>query len=414
MQSITDRLLEEIDHEDDGRPWADVILASLAVQLVTFAGVLVATSVSIYSRVRSKDRSSVWSAVHNRVIPSFAAGALLATTVFLIIPESLALLAQASGHDDVHDAQAEVPSERFLRGLEEETDHIEGETDHVDGESEAAWKFGAALLGGVLFPILLSAVFPPPPQEDIVCDECVRREAEGATMSRAAATETAESYQTDNIENSETPVAQTLDEGCDAGECEHDHSHDETSHVHDSSDDAQKAKVKEQMSDPPKHHAINLPLAASVLIGDGIHNFVDGVFIGNAFLLCSSSLAWTLVATTVYHEVAQEIADFALLTHHCNMPTWKALLANFLSGFSTLLGAIVILLFDLTNTSTGVILAISAGVYIYIAAAECIPRVHITRKSGRDSLWFLFWFALGAIPIGLVLLNHGHCEENHE
>jgi zinc transporter ZupT len=126
--------------------------------------------------------------------------------------------------------------------------------------------------------------------------------------------------------------------------------------------------------------------------------------------LCSRDIAYTLVATTVYHELAQEIADFALLTHHCGMSTRQALTYNFLSGLSVMLGALLVVALELSEAFTGGLLSVSAGVYIYIAATECIPRIQAAQKDAKDTLVFLILFIIGAVPIGLVLINHGHCE----
>ena len=147
--------------------------------------------------------------------------------------------------------------------------------------------------------------------------------------------------------------------------------------------------------------------------GDFFHNFTDGVFVGTAFLLCSRDVAYTIVATTIYHELAQEIADFALLHHHCGIAAWKAVAYNFVSGFSVMIGALVILSFDMSETAQGTTLAIASGIYIYIAACECVPRIQAVRKTPKDTLLFLFFFVFGAVPIGLVLLNHQHCESGH-
>ncbi len=76
-----------------------------------------------------------------------------------------------------------------------------------------------------------------------------------------------------------------------------------------------------------------------------------------------------------------------------------------------MLGAILVLSLDLSDLGMGVLLAISGGVYLNIAATECTPRV--SRKTAKDTLIFLGCFILGAVPIGLVLLNHGHCEAEH-
>jgi zinc transporter ZupT len=85
-----------------------------------------------------------------------------------------------------------------------------------------------------------------------------------------------------------------------------------------------------------------------------------------------------------------------------------------LSGFSVMLGAVIILALELSEVVTGSLLSMSAGVYIYIAATECVPRIQAAQKDAKDTLMFLLCFIIGAVPIGLVLLNHGHCEPEGE
>jgi len=88
----------------------------------------------------------------------------------------------------------------------------------------------------------------------------------------------------------------------------------------------------------------------------------------------------------------------------------QALALNFCAGFSVWLGALVIMILDLNEIATATVMAISAGVYLYIATAECIPRIQASVKTSTDTLRFFMCFVMGAVPIGLVLLNHGHCE----
>jgi zinc transporter ZupT len=310
--------------------------------------------------------------LHNMVIPSFAAGALLATVVFLLIPEAFELL-EDGGHDD-HDADR-------VRDLQET------ETYSIHKE-EAKWKFGAACLGGFIIPILMGALFPAPDVSD--CEDCNLEEAEAFRQ------EEVDSGVEDNaVDDEENPVKP---------------SHAKTSDPEAGVKDTEESAVV--ASTPNKHQGVNWPLVSSIILGDGFHNFTDGIFIGNAFILCSRDIAYTMVATTIYHELAQEIADYTLLTHHCGLTSRQALIANFLSGFSTMVGGLLIIGLQLSDIATGALLSVSAGVYIYIAAAECIPRIQANRKTVKDTLMFALCFVIGAAPIGLVLLNHGHCEES--
>ena len=63
-----------------------------------------------------------------------------------------------------------------------------------------------------------------------------------------------------------------------------------------------------------------------------------------------------------------------------------------------------------SDLTIGVILSIASGVYLYIAASECVPRVNAVVKSNTDRLVTVLAFIVGAVPIGLTLLNHSHCE----
>ena len=165
------------------------------------------------------------------------------------------------------------------------------------------------------------------------------------------------------------------------------------------------------ISEPKKTRStINYKLCLSVLIGDAFHNFCDGIFLGVAFLLCEDSVAYSIMAITLYHELAQELADFFLLTKHAGLRPGKALALNFLSGLSVLLGGIIILASNVSQKTIGVIMGIAASVYTHIAASECIPRIEEVVECNKDRLLCISIFVVGAIPIGLVLLKHDHCD----
>jgi zinc transporter ZupT len=87
-----------------------------------------------------------------------------------------------------------------------------------------------------------------------------------------------------------------------------------------------------------------------------------------------------------------------------------ALALNFASGSSIVIGVIIVFTMDLSDAAIGAILSFSAGVYLYIAIGECLPRIQLARKTARDHVLFFSFFILGAVPIGLVLLKHVHCE----
>ena len=400
--------LSELRNGDE-KPWSEVIVASILINLTSLIG-LVFVACGFKSQKKGFLASNLLTHI---IIPSFACGALLATCVFLIIPESIALftayaeenLVSGDGHD-------------HHRALQED-DH----DDHADDtDVPVAWRFGASILGGFLLPLLSSLIFPHASEEDITgesdvqAEEVTRLKTEGVSPPLPSMKEE-ELFDADGepvLEKKDQLVSSqssegepmTMDEGCEDAGCgggEH-HCCDEESPKSD--------EVQVKVDDKPLEiiEPINYSLAACILLGDFFHNFTDGVFVGTAFSLCHRELAITIAAATVYHELAQEIADYLLLTKHCNLSTVKAIVLNFIGGLSILFGALLVLAFDISANATGGILAMGGGVYIYIAGVECWPRVREAQKSTRDKCISVVGFFCGVIPIGLVLLNHGHCD----
>ena len=151
-------------------------------------------------------------------------------------------------------------------------------------------------------------------------------------------------------------------------------------------------------------------ILTGVIVSDFLHNFSDGIFIGAAFESCGAAFGWTVAAATCYHEIAQELTDFVLLTDRAGLSTAQALGLNFLAGFSVVIGAIVVLASDIAKGDIGLILAFGGGVYIEIGATECLGRVLNARLPLRVRLATFLAFICGAAAIGLVLLDHDHCD----
>ncbi|CAE8615842.1 unnamed protein product [Polarella glacialis] len=182
---------------------------------------------------------------------------------------------------------------------------------------------------------------------------------------------------------------------------------------------AKDAEIAEVCSQEPKVTLIEgraqMSIAGPVIFGDMFHNLADGFVLGAAFKSCDPSFAMKITLVTMAHEVPQELADFMILVHHAGM-NWKlAALVNFLSGCSTLVGAVIAHGIDVSEEVEGLTLAAGAGIYLYVAATELGPSVaHLPRLQRGSSLCNaslarLLAFALGAICIGLVLLDHKHC-----
>ncbi len=133
------------------------------------------------------------------------------------------------------------------------------------------------------------------------------------------------------------------------------------------------------------------------LIGDGFHNFIDGLIIAAGFL-ASIPLGITTTLAILFHEIPQEIGDFGVLIYG-GFSKKKALLFNFLSALIAVLGAIVgYFLSSLIQNITPYLLAFAAGGFIYIASSDLIPELHKTKEIRRSMVQFVFLF------IGIVLM----------
>ncbi len=129
------------------------------------------------------------------------------------------------------------------------------------------------------------------------------------------------------------------------------------------------------------------------LIGDGFHNFIDGLVIAAAFAV-NINLGVVTTIAVIAHELPQEISDFGVLVYG-GFTKKKALIFNFLSAIIAIIGAIVgILLFRSIEGIIPSLLAITAGGFIYIAASDLIPELNRESKIAKSLLAFLF-FLLG-------------------
>lgn len=130
-------------------------------------------------------------------------------------------------------------------------------------------------------------------------------------------------------------------------------------------------------------HQINIPdqtrdirpIAKMNLMGDAVHNFVDGILIGGSFLV-DPVLGFTTLLAIIVHEIPQEIGDVGALVHG-GYSAAKAVLYNFYCSLTVVAGTVFTLLSSqLAESSLTFLLPIAAGGFIYIAATDMIPALH--------------------------------------
>lgn len=142
------------------------------------------------------------------------------------------------------------------------------------------------------------------------------------------------------------------------------------------------------------------------LIGDGLHNFIDGVVIVAAFSL-SVELGLATTLGIIIHEIPQEVSDFGVLIYG-GFGKFKALLFNFLSGVLAILGAVCG--FMLVNFVQGIIpllVGLTAGGFIYISASDLIPELHKEAKFYKSLIAFICFF-IGIVLMFVLKIGHGH------
>jgi zinc transporter ZupT len=357
-------------HDDHASPpWGLAFGAAAIVNMLTLLGVAT-LGMPIMRQWRVRAQAITYSS-------GFAAGALLSACLFLMLPESILLINTADyrGGGDDHEEHTE----------DEHEEHAEDEhEEHADLISvDAIWRWGTCVLAGfalvVVIDLFLSAMSTQAsPQDKPATDKNPKAALEKKTSK----------IDLDLILSDLSPKTSPQDELA--------------------TDKDPKAAAEKIHVEEIDAHTRRRVLAA-VLFGDTLHNFADGVFIGTAFLTCDPSVGWAVTVGTVAHEISQEIADFFLLTSVCELRVPHALLANFLSGTAIYIGVALVLSSDLSEAGVGMILAAGGGLYLYNATVECMPRVLRAREL-RHKCVALALFALGAAAIGLVLVNHQHCE----
>ncbi len=147
------------------------------------------------------------------------------------------------------------------------------------------------------------------------------------------------------------------------------------------------------------------PTVPLIIIGDSVHNFIDGVVIAATFLV-SIPLGIVTTLAVAAHEIPQEIGDFGILLHK-GLGRKKVILVNLLSALTAIIGALITFwIGESIEQSLPILLAITAGFFIYIAASDLIPEIHHENRKGFAATETLLMFlGVGTIYIFITLLE---------
>lgn len=142
------------------------------------------------------------------------------------------------------------------------------------------------------------------------------------------------------------------------------------------------------------------------LIGDGIHNFVDGIMIGTSFVI---DVRFGIITTLIilFHEIPQELGDFGVLVYG-GFKKSKALLFNLIFQSTAIIGTIIGYRFSnsIENFSC-LFLSFAAGGFIYIASCDLIPELH-KQPDSKKAIISMAFFLLGILFIFLMKIIFPH------
>lgn len=180
-------------------------------------------------------------------------------------------------------------------------------------------------------------------------------------------------------------------------------------HWHHHGDDEEHTQCGEIIKGehPGKVH----PVGYMIIASDALHNFLDGVIIAAAyFVSIEVGIATTLAV--ILHEIPQEIGDFGVLLH-AGWSKARAILVNFLTALTALVGAVIVLiLHEVAGPLVQILVPIAAGGFIYIAASDLIPELHKSesKKVGHS---FAQLLAIGVGILAMFLLIFAKPEDGH-
>jgi zinc and cadmium transporter len=149
------------------------------------------------------------------------------------------------------------------------------------------------------------------------------------------------------------------------------------------------------------------PTVILLSIGDTLHNFIDGIAIGTAFLV-SPQLGIVTSLAVALHEIPQEMGDAAIMLSS-GLRRTSILLLNGLSSFASVVGAVVIyLLGNSVQFNFSPVIAFTAGMFLYIAASDLLPTLH--SKSTKNAVFIQTSMLFLGVFVVYLLVKFTHGE----
>ena len=155
------------------------------------------------------------------------------------------------------------------------------------------------------------------------------------------------------------------------------------------------------------------PRVPLIIVGDTVHNFIDGIAIAAGFLVDPATGIIVTLAVAA-HEIPQEIGDFGLLLSK-GVARKNVIVINVLSALATTVAAVVFFTIGQSHTiPMDVVLGIVAGFFIYVAVSDIIPSIHKSEDkviAGPQTLLLL----IGVFIVGSITsVLHQYIDSGHD
>lgn len=140
------------------------------------------------------------------------------------------------------------------------------------------------------------------------------------------------------------------------------------------------------------------PLATLSIVGDAVHNVVDGMFIASSYLI-SLPLGISTTLAVFLHEIPHELGNFAILVHS-GIERRNAILYNLGTGVASVIGAIATYYIGVNFSGLAImLLPVTAGGFLYVAGSDLIPELHHENKLRRSIVQLLCIF------VGILIMS---------